>query len=159
MMTNHTLKDGTEIHVMNVVTLGNLDAFRRIVLYDLKKLVEELGTPTRLSFNYKDFISGNGAFILVTHRGELIACLTFTVHTIPTKTRGIIDDVVVAEKWRRRGVGKIMLEQALKLARSYKCDYTQLTTTKDNVAACKFYETIGFRAIGGEKPLYRYSDT
>ncbi|MEK9173682.1 MAG: GNAT family N-acetyltransferase [Patescibacteria group bacterium] len=158
MMTNYILKDGAEIHVMNVVNLGNLDAFKRIITHDLKELVEELGTPVKSGFNFKKFIVDTGAFILVTHQKKLIACLTFTVQRIPTKTRGIIDDVVVAEEWRRRGVGKILVERAIMLAREYQCDYVQLTTTKGNVAACKFYEAIGFRNVEGEKPLYRYHD-
>jgi len=61
---------------------------------------------------------------------------------------GIIEDVVVDEAHRSRGVGKKMMEFAMEECRKYKCYKLMLSSHLDRKRAHRFYERLGFEKHG-----------
>jgi ribosomal protein S18 acetylase RimI-like enzyme len=59
-----------------------------------------------------------------------------TVVEVPT--------LVVAERSRREGVGKLLMEEVRRLAAENDADLIELVATTQNVAAREFYRTLGF---------------
>ena len=57
-----------------------------------------------------------------------------------------IEGVRVAAACRSSGLGKAMLEHAVRRARSRGCRLVQLTTDKSRPEARRFYESLGFVA-------------
>jgi ribosomal protein S18 acetylase RimI-like enzyme len=65
-------------------------------------------------------------------------------------------------KWRRRGIGRRMLEACLSLARNAGIEKVELEVFSDNLAAIRLYDSFGFRQEGlkvrGRKLEDRYQD-
>jgi len=65
----------------------------------------------------------------------------------------IIDSVLTNEEYRRQGYGTKLMAEAIKLAKKMKVDSVELNVNKNNVAAKKLYEKIGFEKT--KKDYYR----
>jgi len=61
---------------------------------------------------------------------------------------GVLEDVVVREDWRRRGIGQKMLEFALNYCKSRGCYKLALSSNFHREEAHRFYERLGFRKHG-----------
>lgn len=60
--------------------------------------------------------------------------------------RAIIESVHVDARWRGRGVGRDLVQHAIRHARACGCGVVQLTTDKRRVDAHRFYARLGFAA-------------
>ncbi|MEQ9399506.1 MAG: GNAT family N-acetyltransferase [Longimicrobiales bacterium] len=60
--------------------------------------------------------------------------------------RGQIEGVRVAGSVRGRGVGRLLVEEAVRRARGRGCHLVQLTTDRRRDDALRFYESLGFVA-------------
>ncbi|MCC8115301.1 MAG: GNAT family N-acetyltransferase [Bacteroidales bacterium] len=59
-----------------------------------------------------------------------------------------IDTLAVWPQWRRRGVGKALLEEAAKLAERMRGKPAGLLVAKHNAKAERLYDSAGFRYVG-----------
>lgn len=69
-----------------------------------------------------------------------------------------IEDITVDVEFRRHGVGRALIDQAKQWARRKGLPGIMLETQNNNVQACRFYESCGFRIGGFDKLLYRGLD-
>ena len=67
----------------------------------------------------------------------------------------IIGDIAVDPPYRRRGVGRRLIEQAVAWARGRGLPGIMLETQNINVPACRLYERCGFVLGGFDACLYR----
>jgi streptothricin acetyltransferase len=67
----------------------------------------------------------------------------------------IIWDIAVDPPFRRRGIGRRLIEQATAWARARDLPGVMLETQHINVAACRLYESCGFILEGFDACLYR----
>jgi ribosomal protein S18 acetylase RimI-like enzyme len=87
---------------------------------------------------------------------SLIAgCLCLTIYRVPTGMRAIIEDVVVDETMRRRGVGEALVRHAITLAREAEADGVSLTSNAQREAANKLYQAMGFQLRQTNAYYYR----
>ncbi|HAN76047.1 MAG TPA: GNAT family N-acetyltransferase [Planktothrix sp. UBA8407] len=77
---------------------------------------------------------------------------TFSLLFIPmilhNSKSAIIDAVVVASTYRNQGIGKAMIQEALKLSREAGCYKAMLSSNLKRTAAHQFYESLGFKQQG-----------
>lgn len=87
--------------------------------------------------------------------GRIVGSLTLAVFPIPTGIRAWIEDVVVDEEARGRGVGEALNLAALERARSLGAITVDLTSRPSREAANRLYRRLGFV----ERPtnVYRYT--
>lgn len=60
----------------------------------------------------------------------------------------VAESVIVEQKQRGQGVGKLMMYYAMELAKDEKCYKLMLSSNKNRVMAHKFYQKLGFKQHG-----------
>ncbi len=86
---------------------------------------------------------------------EIAGMLTLTVYRVPTGIRSIVEDVVVDENMRRRGIAEVLMRKAIDLARQAGADGLTLTSNPSREAANKLYQSIGFMKRETNAYLYK----
>ena len=76
--------------------------------------------------------------------GAIVGTLTLAMFRIPTGLRAWIEDVVVDESARGRGVGEALNRRALDLAREAGARTVDLTSRPSREAANRLYRRLGF---------------
>lgn len=87
--------------------------------------------------------------------GPLVGSLTLALFRIPTGLRAWIEDVVVDESARGRGVGESLNRAALEHARTAGAKTVDLTSRPSREAANRLYRRLGF--VERDTNVYRYS--
>lgn len=65
-----------------------------------------------------------------------------------------LKELYVREAWRRRGIGRQLMEEVQRLAVALSCSRVEWTTDVGNEAARKFYAALGV-AASADKVMYR----
>ena len=128
--------------------------FTKVTVSDLDEIIEILQdisvykpSQSDRSKLIKNFLSQSGVFAVVAKSDTNV--IGFGVLLIETKIRGgkagHIEDIVVHERWRSRGIGQQIIQELRNLARSQGCYKMSLQCTKANV---EFYNKIGFHESG-----------
>jgi ribosomal protein S18 acetylase RimI-like enzyme len=86
--------------------------------------------------------------------GTVLGALTLAVFRIPTGLRAWIEDVVVDDAARGRGVGEHLNREALERARQAGATTVDLTSRPSREAANRLYQRLGFEAR--ETNVYRF---
>jgi len=89
-----------------------------------------------------------------TNGGRIVGSLTLALFLIPTGLRAWIEDVVVDDAARGKGVGRKLNEAALDHARTVGATTVDLTSRPSREAANRLYQRLGFEAR--ETNIYRF---
>jgi len=90
--------------------------------------------------------------ILITARypneyGAIVGLLAFTYYLVPSGKFGHIDDVVVESHYRKKGIGRTLIEKTLLIAREMEIDQVTLTSNPTRIAANQLYRKLGFNKL------------
>lgn len=66
-----------------------------------------------------------------------------------------LSDLKVSAAYRKLGIGKMLIEKCMALAREQKMQGVSLTVQDNNLDACLFYLKTGFRIGGLDTEIYR----
>lgn len=93
-----------------------------------------------------EMVEASGTHLLVARDddGRIIGTLTLVVFRIPTGVRAWIEDVVVDEEARGRGVGEELTRRALSIAGQAGARTVDLTSRPTREAANRLYRRLGF---------------
>jgi ribosomal protein S18 acetylase RimI-like enzyme len=86
---------------------------------------------------------------------RIVGLLTLVVFRIPTGVRAWIEDVVVDEAVRGRGVGEALSQEALRRAVGLGARTVELTSRPSREAANRLYQRLGF--VRRDSNVYRYT--
>jgi ribosomal protein S18 acetylase RimI-like enzyme len=84
----------------------------------------------------------------------IVGTLTLTLYRIPTGMMARIDDVVVDDAARGRGIAEALSRDAIDRARSAGARSVTLTSRPDREAANRLYVRLGFQRL--ETNVYRF---
>ena len=121
------------------------------------RLIPQLSksSPPPTADEVAEMVASEASHLLVAHEGDaILGTLTLVVFRIPTGVRAWIEDVVVDEAGRGKGVGEKLNLFALDLARSLGAKTVDLTSRPSREAANRLYQRIGF--VARETNIYRY---
>ena len=76
---------------------------------------------------------------------SILGMLSLVLFSIPTGSKAWIEDVVVEEKARGKGVGKKLMNHALEEAAEFGAKSVDLTSRPTREAANQLYQSIGFK--------------
>lgn len=99
-------------------------------------------------------VDGAVHLLVAEDDGRLLGSLTLVVFPIPTGVRAWIEDVVVDEAARGRGVGAALNEFAIELARDLGAKTVDLTSRPSREPARRLYLRLGFERR--ETDVFRY---
>ena len=139
------------IETQATVTDELLDALTRLIP-QLK-----ISSP-RLTRDDVAALVSSDSVTLLTARADasarIVGMLTLIVYRVPTGVRARIEDVVVDESARGRGVAVELVRRALDVARAKGADGVALTSNPRRETANKLYQKVGFKKW--EKNVYFY---
>jgi len=92
-------------------------------------------------------------FLAIDEDG-VFGMLSLVLFRIPTGRKAWVEDVVVDEKARGRGVGKLLTEHAIQVAREHGAHSVDLTSRPSREAANALYQRVGFEQR--ETNVYRF---
>jgi len=121
------------------------------------RLVPQLSATTAPpGRNALEEIVGSPAVTVLIARagGTIVGTLTLAMFPIPTGFRAWIEDVVVDEAARGRGIGEALTTEAIGLARAAGAKTVDLTSRRSRTAAGRLYERAGFEER--DTRVYRY---
>jgi ribosomal protein S18 acetylase RimI-like enzyme len=103
----------------------------------------------------EEIVASPATVLLVAREGgEIVGSLTLALFRIPTGLRAWIEDVVVDESARGRGVGEALNQAAIDHARSVGARTVDLTSRPSREAANRLYQRMGF--VERETNVYRF---
>jgi GNAT superfamily N-acetyltransferase len=65
-----------------------------------------------------------------------------------------VKELYVAQKDRRKGIGKLLMQSIIEVAAKHQCSRVEWTTDDDNVNAQRFYDVLALRKLSS-KVFYR----
>ena len=126
-----------------------VDALARL----LPQLSRTSPPPGRLELT--EVLAQPGTSLLVAREdGAILGLLTLVVCRIPTGLKARIEDVVVDESARGKGVGEALTRKAIRLARDASARHVELSSNPSRAAANRLYRRLGFEQR--ETNVYRY---
>ncbi len=128
-----------------------VEAFARLI----PQLSKSSPAPTK--HELQAIADHEACFLLVAreHDGSILGSLTLVVFPIPTAVRAWIEDVVVDDAARGKGVGELLNRRALEISAEHGAKTVDLTSRPSRESANRLYQRIGFEAR--ETNVYRYS--
>ena len=108
----------------------------------VKILIDSFSKNYDKKINESIFSSDEVDGIVALEKGNVLGYAS--IHYIKKITRksGIIEDVVVKENQRGKGIGKLLVKNLIEKAKKNDCDKIILSSSKKNL---KFYQKLGFQ--------------
>ena len=116
------------------------EAFQRLV----PQLTNNNPPPTREDLTALIQDASSTLLLARDDRGQIVGALNLTVYRVPTGIRSVIEDVIVDISARGQGIGEILMQRAIDLAREKGARNISLTSNPIRVAANKLYLKMGF---------------
>lgn len=117
---------------------------------NLRRLVAQLDDNFQplSDVDVKEMIDSSGTHLYIAklkeNTFEIVGMYTLIYYRIPYKKKGWIEDVVVDESHRRRGIAKMMLNHAIEEAKRLGIKSLNLTSSPERKFANKLYLQLGF---------------
>jgi N-acetylglutamate synthase-like GNAT family acetyltransferase len=123
-----------------MITIKSLDKSHSLEV--VKILIDSFSNNYDKEINESIFSSDEVDGIVAMEEGNVLGYAS--IHYIKKITRksGIIEDVVVKENQRGKGIGKLLVKNLIEKAKKNNCDKIILSSSEKNL---KFYEKLGFQ--------------
>ena len=124
----------------------------------VERLVRQLSrsSPAPSAAELEELIGSPACHLLLARDADaaIVGMLTLAVFRIPTGLRAWIEDVVVDEVARGKGVGAELTNAAIRLAGERGARTVDLTSRPSRDAANRLYQRLGF--VQRETNVYRF---
>ncbi len=139
-----------EIYEAKEVNDELVEAFKCLV----PQVSSSAALPTRAEI--QEIVDSEAVILLMARdEGKLVGMLSLIVFRIPTGVRGWIEDVVVDQETRGKGIGEALTRAALDRAKELGVKTVDLTSRPSREAANRLYLRVGFQPR--QTNIYRYT--
>lgn len=125
-----------------------LELYKALVPYDLSLEKAE---------RTYDEIQANSAYLLLAAKedGELLGSMLGICCQSLTMSFLVVEDVIVKDGLREKGIGRKLMETLDEFAKSRNCAYAILVSSAFRTGAHQFYEKVGYTdSVVGFRKLY-----
>lgn len=133
--------------------VASIQELEQLTFQDECYSIEEIETLV-VHPNYITFV--------IHHNHDLIGYLSLNLYECKRGTQKptslYIKAICVAQKYRKRGFGKRLMECALVQAKKFCCDRIYLHVKQSNTSAQKLYESFGFTITHTSEKYYKHED-
>ena len=105
-------------------------------------LIDSFSNNYDKEINESIFSSDEVDGIVAMEEGDILGYASIHYLKKITRKSGIIEDVVVKENQRGKGIGKLLVKNLIEKAKKNNCDKIILSSSEKNL---KFYEKLGFQ--------------
>lgn len=142
-----------------MITISTVDEVDERLVAAFKKLTPQLSrsNPAPDAETLDKIVGSEASTLLIAEdeSGTIVGSMTLAMFRIPTGLRAWIEDVVVDEDARGQGVGRLLNEQAIEIARDAGAKTIDLTSRPSREAANRLYQRLGF--VARDTNVYRYT--
>lgn len=142
-----------------MITISTVDEVDEKLVTAFKKLIPQLSrsNPAPDAETLAKIVQSEASTLLIAkdETGTVVGSMTLAMFRIPTGLRAWIEDVVVDENARGRGVGRLLNERAIDIARDAGATTVDLTSRPSREAANRLYQRLGF--VERETNVYRFT--
>jgi len=139
------------------IEISICESVDEIVVAAFERLIPQLSSSSSLptAEQLVEILDHDASTVLLAKDGDMIVgSMTLIVFPIPTGIRAWIEDVVVDEQARGKGVGKALNQRAMEIAMKAGAKTIDLTSRPSREAANRLYQRLGFKAR--DTNIYRY---
>jgi len=138
--------------IVREVTEADLPAVRSLISELIKNIEEKENIDLNDAItNFRSLLNEKNSHIIVAESdNEVIGFLNFTTRQsiLHSGQSGLVDELIVSEKYRAKGVGKKLINSAAEKCKSIGCIELEVSTESENQAARAFYKELGFQERG-----------
>lgn len=129
------------------VTVEPLGALSESDEVAISRLLSQLSTTADFDRTRIQAILNHDATQLLVARvdEDIVGMATFVTFPLPTGLRGHVEDVVVDDSMRGRGIARMLLTTMTKMASEQGLRTLDLTSRPSRESALRLYESVGFR--------------
>jgi ribosomal protein S18 acetylase RimI-like enzyme len=128
-----------------MITFARLTHITDSSLRDIRRLLPQLTPDNPLPAKRQlQAVVKENCLIVVRDKGRIVGMGLLVSFVKTTGTRGQIEDVVIDEKYRGKGLGEKLVQRLIKEARRQKLSKVGLTSRPSRIAANKLYRKLGF---------------
>ena len=139
---------------VTAVTDELVDVFTRL----LPQLKLSFPPPARREM--EALVSSTSSILLIARYPDegspIVGILTLIVYRVPTGVRARVEDVVVDDATRGRGIGEALMRHALNMARETGADGVALSSNPKREAANRLYQRLGFKPWQTNLYFYKF---
>jgi len=122
----------------------------------VQKLLQQLITDSMpfTEANFKSILNAENSYMFFLLEGDVITGMASVgIYRSPSGVKAWIEDVVVDEAYRGKGLGRLLIQYVINFAKSKGADLLMLTSSPKRITANNLYQSIGFKRK--ETNLYR----
>ena len=141
-----------------MITISELTESTTESLNAVNRLLPQLSASAKaISINRLQELTESDStklFIGTDQSGEILGMLSLIVMKIPTGNKAWIEDVVVDESARGRGIGRELMNHAHEEAKKHGVKSIDLTSRPSRESANELYQSLGYEIR--QTNVYRY---
>ncbi len=116
----------------------------------IRRLAAQLGSGYQplTDKDLKDMLKSPTTYLFVareSEKKEIIGMATLVIYRIPYVKKAAFDDLIVALAYQGRGIGRLLTEKVLSVAKKLGAKYIDFTSHPKRLKANKLYEKLGFK--------------
>lgn len=118
------------------------------------KIQEEFDDFWTDSILKKELEDTNSKYIVIRKENEIVGFAGIWISPVDCQ----ITNIVVRKTYRKQGIGCLLLERLIEIAKKTEFDILGLEVNEKNIPAIKLYEKYGFEKVGVRKRYYNNVD-
>jgi ribosomal-protein-alanine N-acetyltransferase len=118
---------------------------------NLQEDFDDFWTPSILK---SELESENSKYIVAKENDEIVGFAGIWISPIDVE----ITNIVTKKDERKKGIGSLLLEKLIEMAKQTEKDNISLEVNENNIAAGCLYEKYGFEVVGIRKKYYHGRD-